>query len=303
MKKNILLVLFLSASVIAQQQHPSIIFVSDTQQPLWIETFRLEEHNNKEATTLIYSEIEHESTAVAIFHLGDITSIGMIDSYWRPFDEFRKNIRVPIYPLLGNHEYYIFKKPAMEQFQKRFPSITKTWYSIIAKSVAVIALNSNFSKLSDDERSEQELWYREQLSRYENDSTVSSIIVLCHHSPYTNSTIVDPSLEVQQQFLAPFLLYHKTSVFISGHAHAYEHFQKRGKELLVIGGGGGLLQPLLTGTEQRFRDVFSQEQSLRFFHYVECTIQQNSLQFLVKKLRSDLSGFDIVDTITVPYHE
>jgi predicted phosphodiesterase len=301
MKRNIFFFLLLSVSVIAQQQDSSIIFVSDTQQPLWIETLRLEEHDNKKATKIIFRAIEHETTAVAIFHLGDFTSIGMFDSYWGSFDEFYKNIRVPLYPIMGNHEYYLLQKPALKQFRKRFPSITTSWYSVVVKAVAIIALNSNFSQLSDKEISQQDRWYWEQLSKFEADSTISSIIVLCHHSPYTNSTIVDPSLEVQHQFLDPFLTHHKTSVFISGHAHAYEHFQKDGKEFLVIGGGGGLLQPLLTGTEQRFHDLFDHDQSLRFFHYVKCSIQKDFLEFSVDKLRSDRSGFDVVDSIRVQF--
>ncbi len=303
MKRNFFFIILLSVSVIAQQQDSSIIFVSDTQQPLWIETLRLEEHDNKKATKIIFRAIEHETTDVAIFHLGDFTSIGMFDSYWSSFDEFYKNIRVPLYPIMGNHEYYLFQKPALKQFRKRFPSIITPWYSVVVKSVAIITLNSNFSQLSDEEISLQDRWYREQLSKFGADSTIRSIIVLCHHSPYTNSTIVDPSLEVQRQFLDPFLTHHKTSVFISGHAHAYEHFQKNGKELLVIGGGGGLLQPLLFGKEQRYYDLFSQMHSLRFFHYIECTVQQNSLQFLVKKLRNDFSGFEIADTVTVSYKQ
>lgn len=303
MGRNILSLFFLFASVIAQERDPSIIFVSDTQQPMWIETFRLKENDNEKATKLIYHAIEKESTVVAIFHLGDITSIGMFESYWNLFDEFHKNIRIPIYPVIGNHDYFFFQKPALKQFRKRFPAFPTSWYSIIVQSVAVIALNSNFSKLSEDERLQQDSWYREQLSRYENDSSIRSIIVVSHHPPYTNSTIVDPSEDVQVQFLAPFLLSHKPSAFISGHAHAYEHFQKGGKELLVIGGGGGLLHPLLTGHEQRFRDAFSQRLSMRFFHYMECTIKNNSLLFSVKKLRNDFSGFDVVDTVSVQYKQ
>ena len=303
MTKTILIVLFISCSVLAQKQVPSIIFVSDTQQPLWIETLRLKEHDNEKAARAIFNAIEQESTAVGIFHLGDITSMGMFDSYWHTFDEFRKNIRVPFYPVIGNHEYYLFKKPALDQLQNRFPAISATWYSVVIKSVAIIILNSNFSKLSDDEKTQQDRWYSAQLSGFESDSTVRAIIVLCHHSPYTNSTIVDPSQEVQSRFVEPFVSHHKTMVFISGHAHAYEHFQKDGKEFLVIGGGGGLLHPLLTGTQQRSYDMFSQALSLRFFHFAECSFRPNSLLFSIKKFRNDATGFDGVDTVSVVYRK
>lgn len=299
MRKTSLLIFIASTIIFAQQRDSSIIFVSDTQAPIWIETLRLQEHDNEKATKLIYHAIEQESTAVAVFHLGDITSIGMFDSYWSSFDEFQKNLLVPVYPVIGNHEYFFFKKPALEQFQKRFPLSSSPWYSVVIQSIGIIALNSNFSELSDGERLQQQAWYLEQLSKFESDSSIRSVIVLCHHSPFTNSTIVDPSREVQQLFFSPFSMYQKTAVFISGHAHAYEHFRKNGKELFVIGGGGGLLQPLLIGNEQRYDDLFSQMHSLRFFHYIECVVQRNSLQLLVKKLRNDFSGFDVADTVTI----
>jgi len=299
MRKIILLILTVSVIIIAQQRDSSIIFVSDTQAPMWIETLRLQEHDNEKATQIIYRAIKQESTAVAVFHLGDITSIGMIDSYWRSFDEFHKHLRVPLYPVLGNHEYFFFKKPALEQFQKRFPTMSAMWYSVVLQSVAIIALNSNFSQLTEDERIQQQTWYLEQLSKFESDTSINSVIVVCHHSPFTNSTIVDPSRGVQRYFVTPFSMYQKTAVFISGHAHSYEHFRNNGKELLVIGGGGGLLQPLLIEREQRYYDLYNQMNTMRFFHYIECVVQQNSLQFFVKKLRNDFSGFDVADSVTV----
>ncbi|MDD8018530.1 MAG: metallophosphoesterase [Bacteroidota bacterium] len=282
------------------QTDSSIIFVSDTQQPLWIETLRLKYTDNEKATRLIYTAIEKESTAVAVFHLGDVTSIGMFDSYWHAFDDFQKSEKAPIYPVIGNHDYFIFSAQALEQFHKRFPKISATWYSIVIKNIALIALNSNFSKLTEEEQAGQQSWYQEQLGRFDNDSTIRSVVVLCHHSPYTNSTIVSPNEEVQKEFVSPFMADKKCKIFISGHAHTYEHFQKDGKDFLVIGGGGGLLHPLMQDKEERFNDFFSNSMSPRFFHYVACEIHPASLQFYIKKLQNDFSGFDSVDSVSVP---
>lgn len=302
MKTAFTFILFMWVSGIAQPNNSTFIFLSDTQQPIWIETLRLNEHDNEKATSIIYRAIEEESTATTIFHLGDITSVGMIDSYWESFDKFQKNIQTPVYPVIGNHDYFIIKKYALKQFHKRFPSLSSLWYSVVSAPVAFIALNSNFSELSDSEKQNQQDWYFNELARFENDSTIKSVIVLCHHSPYTNSTIVSPSDAVQKLFVTPFFMYRKTSVFLSGHAHAYEHFQRGGKEFLVIGGGGGLLQPLLTGSKQRFSDLFENQSPIRFFHFVQCDLQNSGLQFKVKKLRNDFSGFEIVDSLSVPFY-
>lgn len=278
-----------------------VLFVSDTQQPIWVETLRLQEHANEIATQHIYDAIERESTAAAIFHLGDITSIGMFESYWKPFDDFQSTVPAPIYPVMGNHDYFFFRDAAMEQFRKRFPALRSSWYSAIIQSVAVIALNSNFSELTDDERIQQQTWYRQQLLRFDYDPKVNAIIVVCHHSPFTNSTIVHPSEGVQKHFLPLFFAARKTAAFISGHAHSYEHFQINGKDFLVIGGGGGLLHPLLTHSAQRYQDLFSRESSMRFFHYLQCDIGSQSLLFSIHKLKQNFSGFEVIDSIRIRY--
>jgi hypothetical protein len=36
-------------------------------------------------------------------------------------------------------------------------------------------------------------------------------------------------------------------LFLSGHCHGFEHYKIGGKDFMVIGGGGGLHQPLKQG--------------------------------------------------------
>lgn len=300
MRKLFFLLVFASALGIARQEGERILFVSDTQQPLWVETFRLRDTGNEQATRLIYSAIASDTAAAMLFHLGDITTIGMFDAYWKPFDDFQSRLRIPIHPVLGNHDYFFNARLALSHFQKRFPGFTSTtWYTTVVNHVAVIALNSNESQLTAEEKVVQRRWYHEQLWNLNADSSISAVIVVCHHSPFTNSTIVPPNTFVQHEFVTPFMMYDKCKIFISGHAHAYEHFQKDGKEFLVIGGGGGLLHPLLTGGEERFHDLFSQTMTPRFFHYGECEIRKDSLRFVVKKLRDDHLGFDDIDTVSI----
>ena len=67
------------------------------------------------------------------------------------------------------------------------------------------------------------------------------MILLCsHHPPYTNSKIVKPSKEVVKYFLPRFFESTKSRLYISGHSHNLEFFEKGNKKyFLVIGGGGG----------------------------------------------------------------
>ena len=286
-----------------QQKHSAhtILFLSDTQQPLWFETLRLKKQNNEEATQKIYSAIEKETSAVALFHLGDFTAAGMFDSYWEAFDAFHSHLTIPIYPAFGKHDYYFFPPNAKENFNRRFLIYSPSWYVKKIEHVAIVVLNSNFSFLSNDEQSAQTRWYNKELAKLDTDSTVSVVIVASHDPPYTNSTIVPPEERVQKEFATPFIKYKKCKIFLSGHAHAYEHFRKEEKDFLVIGGGGGLLHPLLPGSEQRYADISPLKNEQRFFHYVECELLPTELHFNVKMLRKDFSGFDIADRISIPY--
>ena len=193
------------ASVFGADSTKSVLFISDTQQPLWIETLRLHETDNEGATKKIFSAIQQESSATALFHLGDFSSIGMVGAYWRSFDVFQRSLHIPIFPVLGNHDYYVFPFLAMAQFRQRFPNVSPSWYATQIDGLVVIALNSNFSHLSDKELQTQRSWYCERLSSYDRDSTVKAVIVVCHHPPYTNSDIIDPSTEVQNTFVKPFM--------------------------------------------------------------------------------------------------
>lgn len=282
---------------------PSFVFLSDTQSPLWFETLRLAEDGNEHATRKILNTVSSDPSCVAVFHLGDLTALGSFDSYWKDFDEKTEVLReagIPLYPAFGNHEYMPFATSGKENFVRRFPFVERPWYERRVGAVAILLLNSNFSSLSENERQGQQEWYARTLNALDSDSTVSIVLVGCHHPPYTNSTIVNPSEEVQRYFVPPFMGSRKAKLFLSGHAHTFEHFQVGSKDFLVIGGAGGLLHPLLQGKEQRWPDRFSYAGERRFFHYVRCTFEGHELRVHVMRLTADHTGFEPADSLQFP---
>lgn len=293
------LVFFLGSSLIttthAQSDHKTKIgFISDTQQPIWIEKIFLPSNKNKAATDAIFSSVVENDSISALFHLGDITGLAMFPSEWEQIDENFKKLKkakIPIYPALGNHDYFFFKKYALPEFEKRFPAIKESWYSIRIENVAVILLNSNYFRLSDEEIQKQKKWYVDKIEELEMNDSISAIIVGVHHSPFTNSRIVSPSENVQNDFVPSFLKSDKCKLFISGHAHAFEHFKRSGKDFLVVGGGGGLQHPLLMGDSQRWKDLFPISSSKRMFHYLVCEIKNSRLDLKVMMLNSDFKPF------------
>ena len=294
-KPLLLTILLLSIFISAQPQQPAtknkeIDFVSDTQQPLTIEKIKLKSNHNTRATSLIFSEILKNNPA-ALYMLGDIVGLGSSNRKWRTVDKFIDSChieKIDIHALLGNHDVMWTRKKGEKNFSKRFPLDHKLGYTIITDSVAVVMLNSNFKKLNEDEIKSQSEWYKSELRKLDTSNEAKMIIVCCHHAPYTNSLIVGSSKPVQQYFVQDFLQTKKCKLFITGHAHAFEHFKISEKDFLTIGGGGGLHQPLDTSAN-KIPELASTYKPM--FHYL--SMQRNGSRLFITShfLNSDFSGF------------
>ena len=277
----------------------SIAFLSDTQDPTWYESLVLRTYHNSLAREMILGEILDRQPR-AVVHLGDIVSAGSEPERWGRIDRFTDSLRakaIRFLPIRGNHDHFYLPAWGNRNFEQRYPHMSRTGTVVRYGTTAIVLLNSNFLHLTETEQQSQAAWYKKTLSALDADSSVEFVIVGCHHSPYTNSTIVPPSAEVDTAFVPAYLEARKAVLFVSGHAHAYEHYQRGGKDFLVIGGGGGLLQPLLTGTRQRYEDLFVAGGKTRMYHYLWCTVGPDRLRFEVRMIRGDLSGFDRVDSL------
>jgi hypothetical protein len=277
-------------------------FVSDTQNPLWPEKLKLDWNNNELARSRIFDAILDEVPS-AVFHLGDQIALGFLEKSWAVIDTFAARLaakKIPYYPILGNHELIFFSGMGRQKFEERYPYVNNTGYVQRLGPLAVVLLNSNFGNLSPEDAQKQQAWYEETLSGLEQDTSVGFVIVACHHPPYTNSTIVSPSQEAQKFFVPPFLAAAKCRLFVSGHCHAVEHFKNGGKDFLVIGGGGGLQQPLLVGPERRWTDEFPVKTELRMFHYMRCSITAEEVRFAIRMLNDDFTTFHDALTLRFP---
>lgn len=276
-----------------------LVFMSDTQSPIWIETALLPRNHNEAARAWIFEEVL-ALRPKAVFHAGDLVNIGWQREAWGAVDRFHARLEaagVPFYPILGNHEVMMLPGAGERAFQERFPFHRKTGYVRAAGGVGVVMLNSNLWQLSVDERWKQLRFLDSALAALDADSAVRAVIVMCHHSPFTNSMIVLPSIHSRADFLPGYLASRKARLFVSGHAHAFEHFHDEGKDFLVIGGGGGLQQPLLTGQLQRWPDHFPRATTKRMFHYLRVTLEGDTLVAVVRMLREDFTAFEDAYTV------
>lgn len=286
----ILFALMSGGVALAQQKHPVIVFTSDTQEPMWIEKLFLKPNHNLQATQMIFKDVTALRPS-AFFILGDVVSLGKSNSAWKNIDLYIKQTQkdsVPIYATLGNHEVMFNSKKGIRNFKARFPMYDPVGYMEVIDSVAVIMLNSNFGAMGIAQVNNQNTWYQNKLKALDKDPAIKLIIVGCHHSPYTNSRIVRPSVLVQRNFVQPFIASKKCVLFLSGHSHNYERFRVQGKYFVVIGGGGGLHQPL-NANNDIMNDLSGDYKPA--FHYLEVKREGNTLQVLSRQLKPDLSGF------------
>lgn len=268
----------------------NIYFVSDTQQPMLVEKLWLKSNHNRQATAGIFTSILKERPK-SLYMLGDVVGLGSSNHKWKKVDAFLDSCRsngTTVCGVLGNHEVMGMAKKGEANFQKRFPMNVRTGYVSITDSVAVVLLNSNFSTLTDDENKFQREWYKKTLADLDASPEIKAVIVCCHHAPFTNSKIVKCSNKVQDNFVQDYIQSKKAQLFITGHAHAFERFRMQGKDFVVIGGGGGLHQPL-NNTEKCLPDLATGYKPP--FHYLSVKRIADKLYVTSHAINDAFNGF------------
>jgi hypothetical protein len=267
-------------------------FISDTQTPLLVEALFVGKDRNEEATDSLFASIMRLQPA-ALFMLGDLVSLGAYPGAWEKMDTYIQTVRaahIPVHAVLGNHELMIYSRTGERYFTETFPDHRRTGYCVAVDSVAVVLLNSNFDRLEPNEKVAQQQWYVHALDSLTKDPGTNSIVVCCHHSPFTNSTIVEAAEDVRLRFVPPFIASPKCRLLLSGHAHTFERFKHQGKDFVVIGGGGGSRHTLFTGAEQLWVDLSPETKPL--FHYIALERNRKSLVLTVWGLRRDFVGVE-----------
>lgn len=278
-----------------------MVFLADTQQPMWVETILLKRNNNKTATAGIFAEILRRKPG-SLYMLGDVVALGYSNKQWKNVDLFLDSCRklgTHVSGILGNHEIMGRRKKGERNFDKRFPLNVRTGYFSVTDSVAVILLNSNFRSLSVTEKERQKNWYEAMLESLDETDSIKAVIVTCHHAPYSNSKVVKGSNSVQEYFIPAYLKSKKAQLFITGHAHAFERFSYKGKDFIVIGGGGGLHQPL-NKSASGIPDLANDYKPM--FHYLSVQRFDDKLLVTSHYLKENFLSFEVGHTFQTKSH-
>jgi len=274
-----------------------IAVIADTQAPMRTEMLWLKEEHNTEATGVLFGRLLNENVG-GVFILGDLVAMSSREKDWKTVDYFISALRrqsTAVYAVPGNHDYSFPASAGITEFYKRFPRARATVQTYTVNSVAMLLVDANYGHLSHIGKRSQEARYRHCLDSLQNDTAVRAIIVCTHQPPYTNSTAVRSSKEVQRRIVPLFLSTPKAVLFLSGHSHNLEHFCEQGKNFLVAGGGGGLSQPLHAPQKRKYNDLMDDGQRIRFFYLV---IERKENLLIV-----EAKGFPVEDfTKSVEHH-
>jgi 3',5'-cyclic AMP phosphodiesterase CpdA len=277
----------------------SVVIVGDTQRTSIWERLALREQNDG-LRKAVMRRIAEENPELLVI-LGDLVSAGDDAEAWRYFDQLTAPVRekgISIVPLLGNHDHIGNAQKMYSAVYLRFPVLAgKPWASVRSHNIAFILLNSNFDDLTADQIHEQNSWYKSQLTMFAEESSVEAIVVCCHHPPFTNSTIVSPSVKVQQTFVPPFLASPKAALFVSG--HSYEHFLWQGKHFVVTGGGGGPRQWVKTSADgPQYEDLYTGP-GIRDLHFCKLINENGHLWVSMIRLEAGTQNWSVGDMFPV----
>jgi predicted MPP superfamily phosphohydrolase len=231
-----------------------------------------------------------------LFLLGDLISRDSKEKAWVPLDTFmnflnRKNTR--IYAIPGNHEYMGRSSASIQMFRRHFQEKWLYGYFVNIDSIAIVMMNSNFNKLTENELSRQLKWYKSEMDSLDADPAIKATIVCTHHAPYSNSKIVGSSKPVADLIVPAFEKSQKSKLFISGHSHNLEYFSDSiGKHFLIIGGGGGIEQPLIPIDKRKYYDLIDQDvKPLHFYLIIER--KGNCLKLIARGFKKDFKFFEL----------
>lgn len=285
------------APVRPELREATIVIYGDSRPSIW-PVFR--DHEDADVRVEVVRRIAQEAPDL-VLHSGDLVFNGAHAESWGLFDVEHQPLRdrrIPFYPVLGNHEYFLDSKGLEKFFFPRFPMLGgRMWYDVRQGPVLFLMLNSNFSRLADEEIEAQDRWLEDQLAKAKEDAGIRAVIAVCHHPPYTNAVFSSINREVEGHFVARMHGHPKVKAMFFGHVHSYERFLIDGTHYVVSGGGGAPLVPIQQDpAKTTFRDLCPTQD--RRYNFCLGHLTSERLTFEVYNLNRDMT-WSVMDAFEI----
>ena len=286
-----------------QHSHHTLAIIGDMQRTMGYQRLLGRERDNDAQRRALLRDIEQRDVGCIVL-AGDLVTFGDSARDWAYFDDVMAGVRgrdVPTLPVLGNHDYFVFRRCALPHLHKRFPRLASaTWYVERLGPLALVIIDSNRGPLGRALWESQRAWLAEQVATLDAAPDVRGVLFFGHHPPFTNSWEVGPHAPTRRDLLPIFHDTHKSLAYVSGHCHAYERFQDRGKTFLVTGGGGGPRQPLRRGMFARSVDAYPGG-VIRPFHYLSLEVTDRGIDVEVRGLDKGECGLRTIERFGLPW--
>lgn len=180
--------------------------------------------------------------------LGDnIYPYGDVKQYGKAYFEepYAPLIRggVSFYPTIGNHD----ERRGHLKDQMAYFKMPNQYYKVSRGPVDIFVLNTTYFVRSPA----QQAWIKKSLA----ESKARWKIVMAHHPLYSSGR--HGPTEGLKAILEPLLIHYKVDLYLCGHDHDYERFQKtEGVQYIISGGGGAHLtdfRKILPNSQVRIR--------------------------------------------------
>lgn len=231
------------------------IVVGDTQATLLVERLVGREHC-PHVRRRLFRELAHEEAELALF-LGDVVAYDA-PHHWRRIDPLLDRLRergVALAATVGNHDVFPVPRRGTASLALRgLVPPHRTYQERDVGNVRFVVLDSNRRVLGEEAWARQVAWLRERVAASEASPEVRAVVFVTHHPPWTNSLRATDAEGTLLPFVEAFERAKKTSVWLSGHVHAYERFAFGGKTLVVSGSTGSPRMRLLEGRAARHAD-------------------------------------------------
>jgi 3',5'-cyclic AMP phosphodiesterase CpdA len=240
--------------------------------------------SNPTARHALVAAIDREKPAFISIG-GDIVYVGD-SSDWTVWDNetavWREH-KIPLYPVLGNHDVKGNRQKALGNYFARFPEVQQSrFYSVHTENTLILMLDSNEDELSGD----QGQWFRDQLNMIP--SSADFLFIIFHHPVYSSSSdekvmggghssrkteeAIGKLLEQRQKQIRARI------VVFNGHVHNYERHEHGGVTYFVTGGGGAHAYPVQRKPDDPYQDTGIN------YHYLLVKVDHNHATITMNKV-------------------
>lgn len=278
----------------------SAVVVGDMQATQWVERLAGRENNPAERARM-FRELSALRAHQVLF-MGDMVS-APTHKEWRLVDSLLLALReqdVELAAAVGNHDIMFWRTEGLRALRARaLVPANATWQRVETPGLCFLVLDTNPRALAGAQLHAQLAWFKAELARAQEAAHVRAVVVVGHHPPMSNARLPHTARATIHAFITLFEQCPKGQLWLSGHVHAYERFERAGRHYVVAGSAGGPRVGLHRGDAMRARASFQLPTPSPFL-WLELNLESDHLLVEARGFEHLEAPVQIWDTLKLP---